>query len=334
MQTTDTDELDQFFEPIESKAETEADEAPLNETEAEEVETEDQASEADDEKDGEAETDDELSEDSELDDEADDHDEDVDEDDEEQPAESYTVKVDGKERTVTLEELQRGYSGQAYIQKGMEANKAQARALEQHAQTLQQQAQAVMQLYEQSQQTGFTPAPQEPDPRLATEDPIAYLEADAAYKTQLRQYQAEQQQIRFLHEQQQAQSAAAMRQHMQAQEQVLLEEMPELKNPKNADAFKSTLRKGAETYGYSKEEMREIVKDLRSVKALADAQKWRDLQAGKQAAKQPRQQPKAVTRPKGKVRDTGKVTARKQMQKAIKSQKDEDWVNVLLTPGT
>ena len=31
----------------------------------------------------------------------------------------YTVKVDGKEKQVSLDELTRGYSGQEYIQKGM-----------------------------------------------------------------------------------------------------------------------------------------------------------------------------------------------------------------------
>ena len=39
----------------------------------------------------------------------------------EEPAQQlYTVKVDGKTKQVTLDELTRGYSGQAYIQQGME----------------------------------------------------------------------------------------------------------------------------------------------------------------------------------------------------------------------
>ena len=37
-----------------------------------------------------------------------------------QTEELYTVKVDGSEQEVTLEDLKRSYSGQAYIQKGMQ----------------------------------------------------------------------------------------------------------------------------------------------------------------------------------------------------------------------
>ncbi len=41
--------------------------------------------------------------------------------DEAEPAERfYTVKVDGREQQVPLNELLRGYSGQAYIQRGMQ----------------------------------------------------------------------------------------------------------------------------------------------------------------------------------------------------------------------
>ena len=39
---------------------------------------------------------------------------------EEPEPELYTVRVDGKEEKVTLEELTRGYSGQQYVHKGMQ----------------------------------------------------------------------------------------------------------------------------------------------------------------------------------------------------------------------
>ena len=78
--------------------------------------------------------------------------------------------------------------------------------------------------------------------------------------------------------------------------------------------------------------MREIVKDTRSVKALADAQKWRALQASKKAAKQPREKPKAVTRPKSKLRDGSKVTAKKIEQRVKSTGSDSAVVDWLLTP--
>ena len=59
-----------------------------------------------------------------LDDTADDESDDQDEDEAEEAEDAgqqelYTVKVDGEEREVTLEDLKRSYSGQAYISKGM-----------------------------------------------------------------------------------------------------------------------------------------------------------------------------------------------------------------------
>ncbi|NKX42096.1 hypothetical protein HGG71_11560 [Rhodobacteraceae bacterium R_SAG2] len=337
MEATDTplsDEqaIDMLTAPIETEDEVEADEAPQEETEAEETETEDDASEVEDEKDDEAEEDADDSEDEESDEEADADDDEDEASDDERPDQLYTVKVDGEEKQVSLSELQRGYSGQAYIQKGMEANKAQARQLEEQAQTLQQQAQVALQLYEQAQQTGFTPAPQKPDPALVQTDPIAYMEQTAAYQTQLEKYQQEQQQVAYLRQQQEQQTEQQRRQHIEEQERLLLEEMPELREPEKAEAFKKTLLSASEQYGFTKEELRQIVTDRRSVKALADAQKWRELQASKAKAKKPREASKPVTKPRGKMRDGSKVKFQKGLQKAVKTQDPADFVGLLLNP--
>ena len=84
---------------------SEPDEAP-QESPATEPELEAQETEAQ-EDDAEA----EYSEDVEADDE---------EESQEQAPSKYTVKFDGKEIAVTLDDLKRSFSGQAYIQKGMQ----------------------------------------------------------------------------------------------------------------------------------------------------------------------------------------------------------------------
>ena len=99
VETPEEEERDDEFE-------ADADEAEVDEAEAEEAE---------------AETDD------------DDHDgEEV----QEEPSQQlYTVKVDGKPKEVTLDELTRGYSGQQYIQQNLEqmaAAKKEMQAQYQH----------------------------------------------------------------------------------------------------------------------------------------------------------------------------------------------------------
>lgn len=319
---TDEQAIDMLMEPIETEAEEETDEAPQDETEPEETEAEDDASEeVADENDDEAELDDE---------DADETDED-DEGDEEQPADRYIVKVDGEEREVTLDELKRGYSGQAYIQKGMEDVKAKERQITEFAQSLQQERQALMQLYEQAQSTGFKPAPQKPDPAMMQTDPIGYFEAKAAYDQQVEEYYQTQSQIQYHQQQAQAQHERQMQELLAQQRDVLLEAMPELKDPEKGKVVQKAWIDTAKAYGFTSEDLSNVT-DARTFKMLDDARKWRELQAGKKAAKKPREEAKAVTRPKGKMRDGGKqVMAKKQLQ-AIKKGNEDAVVDWLLNP--
>jgi small-conductance mechanosensitive channel len=314
---TDEQAVDMLLEPIEPEAEEETDEAPQDETEPEEPEAEDDASEevAD-------ENDDEADEE-----EADETDED-DEEDEEQPADRYIVKVDGEEREVTLDELKRGYSGQAYIQKGMEDVKAKERQITEFAQSLQQERQALMQLYQQAQSTGFKPAPQEPDPAMMQTDPIGYMEAEARYRQEVKAYQQTQAQIRYHQEQAQAQQERQMQELLAQQREILLEAMPELKDPEKGKAVQKAWIDTAKAYGFTSEDLNNVT-DARTFQMLDDARKWRELQAGKKAAKKPREEAKAVTRPKGKMRDGGRAQWQKQLAKAKKTQRDDDFVSLL-----
>ncbi|MFG6573221.1 hypothetical protein ACGYLO_16630 [Sulfitobacter sp. 1A13353] len=327
---TEDQAVNALLTPESEEPEAETDEAPQDEgTEAEEVEAEDDAPdvEADD---------DETEEDDEDGDEADsDEDEDEEEadEDEEQPAESYTVKVDGEEKQVTLDELKRGYSGQSYIQKGMETNKQTQAKLLEAAEAMQQERQQFLQAVQQVQQTGFLPAPKAPSKDLMRDDPIGYMEARAQYDEDMAAYQEQQQQIQY-HQQRAEQQNAAMRQKaMQEQYAKLVELVPEFGDAKKAPELKAKLMKSAESeFGFSAQDLEQI-SDARQVLVLRDALAYRELQKGKQAARQERAQPKAVTKRKAKGRDGGnRANAQKAMQRAIKTQSDDDWVNVLLNP--
>lgn len=100
--------------------------------------------------------------------------EDEDEDTEDadpEPISKFTVKVDGTEVEVSLDDLKRSYSGQAYIQKGMQEAaeaKKQATAL---YDTLQKQQSEFLAVVQQVQQQGFQRPPQEPDMAMMESDP-------------------------------------------------------------------------------------------------------------------------------------------------------------------
>jgi hypothetical protein len=106
-------------ETTEEVVETESQSASEPEAEFEEEQPEADSfdeDEVEDDDDDEPESDD-------ADDEGDeDYEDDVDESEDEQDpeAELITVKVDGVEEQVTLEDLKKGYSGQKYVQQGMQ----------------------------------------------------------------------------------------------------------------------------------------------------------------------------------------------------------------------
>jgi len=198
------------------------------------------------------------------------------------------------------------------------------------AQAMQQERQAFLQFAQQAQENGFKNPPSEPDPALMQTDPIGYMEAEAKYRQEMKSYQQEQQQLQFEQQRQQQLSQKQREQMLAQQREQLLEAIPELKDPAKGKEVQAALLNTAKAYNFTDEEIGGIT-DARTVQLLNDARKWRELQAGKQAAKQPKQEAKPVTRPKGKVRDGGKqAMAKKKLQQARKSQSLDDWADLLI----
>ena len=138
---------------------------------------------------------------------------DVDEDEyevaEEEQPQTYTVKIDGTETEVTLDELQRGYSGQQYIQKGMQEVADLRKKAETANATLASAGEAVLSLYQQMQQPGFAQAPTPPDESLIDSDPIGYRQDRDRYELAREKYQQDMTQMQqTLAYQQQAQQQA------------------------------------------------------------------------------------------------------------------------------
>jgi hypothetical protein len=215
----------------------------------------------------------------------------------EAPAEQlFTVKVDGREQQVPLSELLRGYSGQAYIQKGMQevaATKQEAEsvyiALQSERQQLAQMVQAV-----QSGQVSLQP-PQKPDESLLQTDPIGYLEARVKYDNDVAAYQQTQQQLQQVTQQQSEAQQRAYMAHLAQEQQKLTQVIPAFANPETAAKVKQDLiATGTEVYGYTADELRQVA-DHRALRVLHDAAQYRRLMSGKKAVEAPTAAPKTPT---------------------------------------
>lgn len=229
--------------------------------------------------------------------------EDQDEPEEEEVAEQpniFTVKIDGTEVEVTLDELQRGYSGQKYIQKGMQEVADLRKKAETANATLASAGEAVLALYQQMQAPGFAQPPTPPDEAMLESDPIGYTQDEARYRKALEKYQQDMSQVQHtLAHQKQAQQQAQQA-YLEREMETLRQVMPEFADPEKATKTRdSMLRMGTEIYGYQPEEISAVM-DHRAIRVLNDAIKYQEIMRGKDKAVE-----KATKAPRGKVVKAG-----------------------------
>jgi len=182
----------------------------------------------------------------------------------------FTVKVDGKEVEVTLDELQKGYSRTqdytrktqqiAEIRKQVEVETEAVRA--ERAQYAQMLGALQAQLQGAETQIDWD--------RLYHEDPIEWVKQKEVMREKQEKLQAiqfEQQRVAQLTQQEQQQHFES---HLQAQHTKLLEVIPEWKDVAKAKTEKQLLVEFGKKTGFSPEELSAIV-DHRAVVALRKA---------------------------------------------------------------
>ena len=197
-------------------------------------------------------------------------DEEGDSEEEEQP-QVFTVKVDGKEVEVTLDELQKGYSRtQDYTRKTQqiaEVRKQTEAELQEVRAEREQYAQLLGALQAQVQQAA---QPQVDWDRLYQEDPIEWVrqrEVMRENQEKAAAIQSEQQRLAQLSQQEQAQQ----RQMLLAQEQeALVAAIPEWKDAKKAQAEKAMLVQFGQKIGFTPDDLKNVV-DHRAVVMLRKA---------------------------------------------------------------
>lgn len=316
MEATEPKSMDDVIEMIASQsgpAPETTEDAQSEVSDTEEVETE-----ASDEDTTEVETDEEAEPDEADADEADEEDaaEDEAEDDETDEPDLITVTVDGTEKAVTLDELKRGYSGQAKIQQDLASNAQTRKQLEAAATALMDQQNAILRMHQEVQQQGFRPQPQMPDPKLIDDNPQEYMRQRATFENEVAAYQQEQAQLAQLKQRQEAYAQQQKAQHVAKGFETLKARIPELADEKAAPQYAKKMMEAGTQYQFTPEELSEI-DDPRALEVLNDAMKWRQLKAKQATSKTPPKPSRNVkAKAAAKAAPTEALKARQRMRKS------------------
>ena len=205
---------------------------------------------------------------------------DSDEQDDSVGSETYTVKVDGVDVEATLQDLIKSYSGQRYINQGMQKASELKKQAEQAYNGLIQQRAQLDQYSQQVSQNGLVPKPIAPTRALFTDDPLGYLDADLKYKEDMGLYQADQNQLAHNHKAMQEAQAETYQANLQYQQEELKRLIPDFADAKKATKLKDNLIKHGGTLGFTEVELRSVV-DARTMRTLHESMLWRQSLEGK-----------------------------------------------------
>jgi|TARA_R110000868_G_scaffold92271_4_gene255962 hypothetical protein len=192
---------------------------------------------------------------------------------------TFSIKVDGENVEVTLDDLKRDYSGQQYIQKGMKQAAEARKQAEEAYNGLNQQREQLDQFMQQLGTQGVLTQPAPPTKDLLNADPLGYIEADANYREEMAAYQAQQQQLGQQHQASKQAQEQARKVHLQEQMTELTRAIPDFGDATKATKMKERLVKQGVSEGYSAEEIGGII-DHRAMKVLHKAMMYDQMMAG------------------------------------------------------
>jgi len=224
---------------------------------------------------------------------------------------TYTIKVDGKDVEVTLDELQAGYSRQAdYTRKSQVLAEQRKQADEELAATQQERQRYLSQLEQFNTQadsklnelksTDWT--------KLKEEDPTEYmLKRDQYRELQENKRTVEEEQKNLQYKSQQEQQAK-WQEELGRQQEIMAQRLPEWNDPTKGPKLKQDIKSFAVKTGFSEQEVDSLI-DARSVDVLHKAMLYDNLLAAKISNKKAKVVPK-VTRP-GSPATKGEISSDK-----------------------
>tara|TARA_R100001510_G_scaffold7696_1_gene5967 strand:+ start:7652 stop:8677 length:1026 start_codon:yes stop_codon:yes gene_type:complete len=211
---------------------------------------------------------------------------------------TYTIKVDGKDVEVTLEELKNGYSRQAdYTRKSQVLAEQRQKADQELAATQQERQRYISQLehvtksadaqIQKYQNTDWD--------RLKTDNPEEYYaKRDEFRELKENKRKVEEERNKVIIKQQQ-ETAKQWQETLTHQQEVLSKRLPEWNDPDKGPKLKQNIKNFALDKGFTEQEVNSLI-DARSVDVLHKAMLYENLLATKISKKKTKVVPK-VTKP-------------------------------------
>ena len=192
----------------------------------------------------------------------------VEEEESEQP-QLYTIKVDGQDTEVTLEELQNGYSRQRDYTRKTQELAEQRKAIEAQQQEVSQKDAIYSQLLPRMESTLKGELENEPDWNALYEaDPIAYVREKDVWNEKKQKLQAVQAESKRIQEESNIEQQKKFQQFVEYGQQQLLNLIPEWQDNKIASREKTAIKDYAmNVLGYTQQEI-DAVYDYRQLIGL------------------------------------------------------------------
>tara|TARA_B000000557_G_scaffold229416_1_gene201550 strand:+ start:1091 stop:2098 length:1008 start_codon:yes stop_codon:yes gene_type:complete len=241
-------------------------------------------------------------------------------------------KSDGEMRKKTLGELKRSAAGQDYIQRGMEENARLRKELDAQLSSQAEKSAKLDAILAEVESGNIPQQPVKPSLELATSDPMAYAIELGEYNTKLAEYEAKKVEL------EQSRSLALEKQkadrdaYAREQGAILLQELPELKDPEKSKALLGEIADTAiNHYGVPPEVLKNLVHTW-EFKLMKDAVAYRKLIQKKQGVVAKTKNARPMVKPGAKkVEDGAKKKAERARQNMRKTGSQKDVVNFLLS---
>jgi hypothetical protein len=203
---------------------------------------------------------------------------------EEEQQQTFTVKVDGKEVSVTLDELQKGYSRtQDYTRKTQQIAEVR-KQVEQETQAVRAEREQYAQLLGALQAQLQSSEPQVDLDRLYHEDPIEWVRQKEVMRERQEKMAAIQSEQQRLSQVSQYEQQRAMEAQLASQQEALLAALPEWKDPKKAKSEKALVIESAKAAGFTDEDLKSVY-DHRLVLLLRKAALFDQMVSKRQGIK-------------------------------------------------
>lgn len=247
-----------------------------------------------------------------------------------------TVKVDGKEVQVTLEDLEKSYSFTGHLTRKAQALADERRAFESEKQALAAERAKYATLLPQLEQALTTPQGEEIDwDRLRAENPIEFTVQWAAYQREQMRLQGVRAERARVDAERQQEEAKAYQQHVLREEQATLEARPEWRDPQvRQGRMQAMVKYATDVLGYTENDLRQIT-DHRLLLILDDAEQLHRAKQAKPAAQQRAKQlvKTAKPGPSAKISTAQTSALTKARQRATRSGSIEDAAALLQLSG-